>query len=312
VLHLGRLLENLDKMLRRLIGEDILFRIEIPAQLPYIKADPGQLEQVIMNLVVNARDAVRSLEQETRNKAITVSVSTAQRIPDENPLDDPVTEKTRDYLLLSVRDTGIGIPEDVQERIFDPFFTTKMPGQGTGLGLSMVYGIVRQNEGLIEVDSQPGKGTEIRIFWPVPTDAETPRRRNKNTTENIRGTETILLVEDDRDVLRIAATALQRYGFNVLQAENGNQALEVLNTFKQPVTLLITDVIMPEMNGRVLADRFKKRFPNSSILFTSGYTDDQIQAGGVLSEDIHLLPKPYSIKTLASTVRKIIDKNAKS
>lgn len=299
VLDLNALVAGTEKMLRRLIGEDVMLSTRLHPNLGAIKADPGQLEQILMNLAVNARDAMPQggeLVFETEN--IEIVETRAEH--------GGVRMHSGRYVRLTVTDTGHGMEEDTRSRIFEPFFTTKGKGKGTGLGLSTVYGIVKQSNGYIWVDSTPGKGTAFKIYFPEAEGAPDHWDEDAPTHTPSRG-ETILLVEDEETVLKLARSILERAGYTVVAAGSGVDALRLAKEYPGPIHLLVTDVVMPEMSGRALADSirpFRERLP---VLYTSGYTDDAIVHHGVLDSEAHLLEKPYSQNTLLSMVRKILD-----
>ncbi len=299
VLDLNALVSDTGKMLRRLIGEDILLTIVLDPKLSRVKVDPGQLDQVLMNLVVNARDAM------PKGGKITLETSNVE-------LDDAYAATHMDctpgrYVLLAVSDTGCGMAPEVKARIFEPFFTTKGVGKGTGLGLAMVYGIVKQSGGNIEVYSEPGFGTTFKIYLPAVADRES--RSNKlDSGNNFGGTESILLVEDEDGVRGLALLVLQSKGYKVLAATDGRDALRVLDKHPDPIDLLVTDVVMPGLDGRDLEETLRRRFPQIKVLFTSGYTDDAIVRHGVLHDEVSFLQKPYTPLSLARKVREVLDK----
>ncbi|HMK52893.1 MAG TPA: PAS domain S-box protein, partial [Thermodesulfobacteriota bacterium] len=301
VLDLNNLLRDLDKMLRRIIGEDISLNTQLTNDLGRVKIDPGQFEQIILNLAVNAKDAMPSggkLMIETSNVELDAeyAVNHAGVIPGH-------------YVRLSVSDTGVGMAKDVREKIFEPFFTTKEKGKGTGLGLSTVYGIVKQSGGNIWVYSEPGHGTTFKIYLPiVGEDLETLSGRDE--AESLpRGSETVLLVEDELSVRELAHRLLHQQGYNVLEADNGKEALGIAQeTHGETIHLLLTDVVMPQMGGKELADQLKIMRPDLKVLYTSGYTDDAIVHHGTLDPGTHFLQKPFSPKTLLHKVREVLDR----
>ncbi|HUL38523.1 MAG TPA: PAS domain S-box protein [Thermodesulfobacteriota bacterium] len=301
VLDLNSLLRDLDKMLRRIIGEDIGLSTQLTNDLGRVKIDPGQFEQMILNLAVNAKDAMPSggkLMIETSNVELDeeYAVNHASVIPGH-------------YVRLSVSDTGAGMAKDVREKIFEPFFTTKEKGKGTGLGLSTVYGIVKQSGGNIWVYSELGHGTTFKIYLPiVGEDLETLSGRDE--AESLpRGSETVLLVEDELSVRELAQRLLRQQGYNVLEADNGKEALGIAQeTYGGTIHLLLTDVVMPEMGGKKLADQLKIIRPALKVLYTSGYTDDAIVHHGTLDPGTHFLQKPFSPKTLLHKVREVLDR----
>jgi signal transduction histidine kinase/ActR/RegA family two-component response regulator len=296
---------ELSKMLSRLIPEDIEIIIEPGENLPPIKADPGQIEQILINLAVNARDAIDDNPTIQAEKTITINISktllghveTAQNI----------VPKPGVYIQIRVSDTGIGMDEETCGKIFEPFFTTKKEEKGTGLGLATVYGIVKQNNGGITVESEPGKGTAFNIFWP---EAETPHVAEMEAplpNHETGGEETILLVEDDADIRKKVLELLLAKGYNVLEAANGQAALEKAKEHKGPVHLLVTDVTMPVMDGNELADRLRKIMPNIKIIFTSGYTDDPLSITESLPANSLFIQKPYSVKNITKLIRELLD-----
>lgn len=299
VLDLNDIVGNLEKMLRRLIGEDIRLTTVLAPGLRRVTVDPGQLEQVVINLAVNARDAMPQggrLTVETRDAELDEAYCRLH--PEVRP---------GRYVLLSIADTGCGMPADVQTHIFEPFFTTKGPGKGTGLGLATVFGIVKQSDGFIEVKSAVDAGTCFSIYLPAG-DAETPASAPDGQTGRVRhGRETILLVEDEATVRRIARVALETHGYVVLEARNGPEAIRIADTSGRPIHLLVSDVVMPEMNGRQLAEHLQGRHAGLKVLFISGYTDDAIVRRGVRTATTAFLQKPFSPLALARKVRDVLD-----
>jgi two-component system cell cycle sensor histidine kinase/response regulator CckA len=301
VLDLNTLLRDLDKMLRRIIGEDIELVTLLSGDLGRVKIDPGQIEQVIFNLAVNARDAMASggkLLIETTNVELDKEYANAH-----------IGVVPGRYVKLSVSDTGIGMSQEVREKVFEPFFTTKDKGKGTGLGLSTVYGIVKQSGGNIWVYSEPGHGTTFKIYLPE-VEEELDRLHGRDETEfSPRGSETVLLVEDEQEVRLLAHRLLSQQGYRVLEATNGEEALYVAQKQSgEKIHLLLTDVVMPRMGGKELADQLKILRPDIKVLYTSGYTDDAIVHHGVLEPGIHFLQKPFSLKTLSHKVREVLDR----
>ncbi len=299
-LDLNSLVSNLRKMLERLIGEDITLVTTLQPELWPITADPGQIEQVIMNLVVNARDAMPTggqLTIETRNIQLAENLAQFQ-------LDAPGGP----YVMLVVTDTGHGMDQLTQVHLFEPFFTTKEPGKGTGLGLATVYGIVKQSGGDISVYSQPGQGATFKILLPV--NQAVPAKQVVPPVQPLArgGSETILLVEDDEMVNMLVQRALQNQGYTLLNARRGQEALTVAARHQGAIDLLLTDVVMPHMSGRELAERLKAQYPHLKVLFMSGYTDDTVVRHGLLAAEIEFLLKPFSPNLLASKVREVLDK----
>jgi two-component system cell cycle sensor histidine kinase/response regulator CckA len=301
VLDLNILLRELDKMLRRIIGEDIELVTLLAGDLGRVKIDPGQIEQVILNLAVNSRDAMPSGGK--------LTIETANVVLDEEYAHAHVTVIPGHYVRLSISDTGVGMPRELKEKVFEPFFTTKERGKGTGLGLSMVYGIVKQIGGNILVYSEPGHGTTFKIYLPRVEEQLDTFHALDETDSFPRGGETVLLVEDDPSVRNLAHRLLRQQGYRVLEAANGVGALHVAQEHGgEKIHLLLTDVVMPQMGGKELADQLKIFRPDVKVLYTSGYTDDAIVHHGVLEPGIHFLQKPFSLKTLSHKVREVLDR----
>ena len=298
LLDLNSVVTDIDKMLRRLIGEDIDLTIVRESKLKTVKADRGQMEQILMNLAVNARDAMPQ-----GGKLI---IETANVEVDEAYVRLHPFAKVGNYVVLNVSDTGCGIPQDVQAHVFEPFFTTKEAGKGTGLGLSTVYGIVKQNNGHICLYSEVGQGTTFRIYLPELQDAAAlpPPEEIRPLP---RGTETVLLAEDEDGMRELTREFLEGRGFVVLEARDGRQALEIADRHSGPIHLLLTDLIMPGMSGRELAQEFLRLRPETKLLYMSGYTQDLITQHGVLEPGTALIEKPFSIDALLSQVRRILD-----
>ncbi len=299
-LDLNDLVANLHKMLGRLIGEDITLTTVLQPGLWPVTADPGQLEQVIMNLVINARDAMPTggkLTIETRNVDLDGSYAQIH-------LDAP----TGPCVMLAVTDTGHGMDEATLARIFEPFFTTKEPGKGTGLGLATVYGIVKQSGGHITVYSEPSQGATFKIYLPASGTA--PQRLAQPQAQPVirGGNETILLVEDDEMVRSLVQRALLRQGYTLLEARWSDEALFLVEQQRGQIDLLVTDVVMPKMNGRELFEQLKALHPRMKVLFMSGYTDDTMVRNGLLAAEIEFLSKPFSPDALAAKVREVLDK----
>ena len=298
VLDLNVILRSLHNMLRRVIGEDIELITVLAEDLGRIRTDPGWIEQAIMNLVVNARDAMASggkLTIETENVDL-----------DEAYMGSHVLVRSGGYVMLSVSDTGVGITPEIMERLFEPFFSTKEKDKGTGLGLSTVYGIVKQSGGDIRVYSEPGKGATFKIYFPRVNEPLDGLREKVSGDKLLRGRETILLVEDEEDLRKLAAIVLERQGYRVLSARNGDEALLICEQHKDLIHLMLTDVVMPGMNGRELAKRLESSHPEAKVLYMSGYTDHSIVMHGVLVEGVHYIQKPFTVDALAKKVREVL------
>jgi signal transduction histidine kinase len=301
VLQLNSVVVNIQKMLRRLIGADVEFRTALAPTLGHIKADPGQVEQVIMNLAVNARDAMPDGGQ------FTIATADVSLTPDD--LNSFPDLRAGDYVELSVVDTGTGMTDEVKERLFEPFFTTKPSGKGTGLGLSTCFGIVKQNAGCIRVESELGKGTTFKIYFPQVTAPLDPSRTDRIVSDVVGGTETLLLAEDEPMVRELAATVLREKGYTVLEATNGKDGLRLIKQHQGRVDLVLTDLVMPAMGGKELADAVGSLDPNIKFLFTSGYNRDAIDLRGPGCMKHSFLQKPFLTSTLARKVREVLDAN---
>jgi len=300
ILNLNEVIQDLHNMLDRLLGEDVDLRILLPESLEPVRADRGQIEQILVNLCVNARDAMPDGGR--------IEIATANADLDEEFCKTHLEAQIGPHVLLTVRDTGCGMSEEVQKHLFEPFFTTKPVGKGTGLGLASIYGAVKQNGGLIEVESQPELGTLFRIYFPRTL--ESPRQTAHSAAETScvlpRGHETILFVEDDTIVREFAALVLERLGYQVLVAANGQDALQTAQQFPGEIHLLLTDVVLPGLNGRFLAQAISET-RSLKVLFNSGYTTDVIEHYGILEEGVPFLGKPYSARQLAHKVRETLD-----
>jgi len=299
VLDLNQVLKNLDKMLRRMIGEDIELATLLSEDLGGVMSDPGQIEQVIMNLAVNARDAMPGGGK--------LTIETANVELDEEYARSHIAVTPGRYVLLSVSDTGVGMRPEIKERVFEPFFTTKEKGRGTGLGLSTVYGIVKQSGGNIWVYSEPAQGTTFKIYLPRVDEPAEELRKKIEGAELPRGSETILLVEDDEKVRELAVKILEMQGYEVLEAGSGSEALRICQEFKKPIHLILTDVVMPEMSGRQLAERLREVCEGFKVLYMSGYTDNAIVHHGVLEKGVDFIQKPFTMDGLARKVREVLD-----
>jgi nitrogen-specific signal transduction histidine kinase len=288
------------KMLRRLIGEDIDLAWMPGHQLRKVMIDPSQVDQILVNLAVNARDAIAGVGKiviETRNMMLDEAYCA------EHPECVP-----GEYVQLAVGDNGAGMSKEVLDQLFEPFFTTKEPGKGTGLGLSTIYGIVKQNNGCIEVQSEPGKGSSFKVYLPA-LGLEAHKERERGEPQSFQGgTETILLVEDEETIRDATHALLERLGYRVLSAKTPNGALRLVDEHSGDIDLLITDVVMPEMNGLELAERISGLRPGIKSLFISGYTADVIAHHGVLDMGANFIQKPFSLMALAVKVREALDK----
>jgi two-component system cell cycle sensor histidine kinase/response regulator CckA len=304
VVDLGVLLEDMGDMLRRLIGEDINLIVTRPAELAPIKIDPGQFEQVVLNLAVNSRDAMPA------GGTLRLELSVVEL--DEQHARDGATIVPGRYVLLSVSDTGCGMTPQVRARIFEPFYTTKERGRGSGLGLSTVYGIVKQSDGYVWADSEPGQGTRLSIYLPCVDEPVEPRSAPPQHAGELGHGEVILVVEDDAFVRGLAAEALGECGYHVLVAPDGDQAIRLAQEYSGPIELVLTDVILPGMNGRQVAERLTQSRPDLRVLFMSGYTDDVIARASsagrtrAWAAGSKLLQKPFTLESLASGVREAL------
>jgi len=305
MLDLNKTIADSLKFLGRLIGEDITVRTELAVNLPFVYADPHQIEQIIMNLVVNARDAIQNKKLNQGQKII--SVSTAYSSGQNLPREKKGLRGAEGYTTFSIQDNGTGMEKDILDKVFEPFFTTKAKDKGTGLGLSMVYGIVSQNKGEIQVTSEPGEGTTFTIYWPAAKIKDGKHERVPVAPELYHGTEHLLIVEDDAGVRNLGLDSLRTFGFRVDSAENGMDAIELLRQNDYHPDLVITDLIMPGMNGRDLAIELRKIRPGLKIMFTSGYSDLKLMEDISAENDTYYLQKPFALSVLAQTIRQILD-----
>jgi len=298
VLDLNDVVAEMQKMLARVIGEDIELIASLHPSLFPVKADPGQVEQVVMNLAVNARDAMPhggKLRMETSNVEIVAGQARdLELVPGQ-------------YVMLRVVDSGHGIDAATLAHVFEPFFTTKPMGKGTGLGLATVYGIVKQSGGSIQVESEVGRGTEFRVHFPA-AHGSTSKRLDAVAGENVaRGTETVLIAEDEPDLRELTRIFLEGYGYTVLTAASAEQAIQTADAFAERIHLLLTDVIMPGMSGRQLAESILRKRPQTMIMYMTGYTDDMVVQHKVLEPGVQLLQKPFTKFDLARKVRSTLD-----
>jgi CheY-like chemotaxis protein len=300
VIEINRVVDQTVSMLRRLIGEDIELRIDKAADAGRIHADAAQIQQVLLNLVINARDAMPA------GGTLIIRTHNADFAPGPNPRQHA---KRGGYVVLEIADTGTGMDSATRQRIFEPFFTTKPEGKGTGLGLSTVYAIVKQAKGLIDFNTVVSEGTTFRVYLP--------RVRNELVEEpaaNLEpagGHETVLLVEDEEGVRRAVHSALERRGYHVLVAASGPEALDLSRSHQGPIDLLISDVVMPQMNGRELAKTLTGERPHIAVMFISGYPGDTLQSKGALAAEAVFLPKPFTPAALTTMVRQILDRRGK-
>ena len=286
------------KMIRRLIGEDIDLTWSPGLNLWSVKMDPSQIDQILANLCVNARDAIDGVGK--------ITIETTNMGVDEIDLNDNPDFNLGNYVMLTVSDDGCGMNKETLDNLFEPFFTTKDVGEGTGLGLSTVYGIVKQNDGFINVYSEPGVGSSFKIYFPR-TIQDKAENEKPAVTEIVGGTETVLMVEDEGSILRMGKTMLERLGYTVLPARRPDDALAIAEQHKGPIHLLVTDVVMPKMNGKELKAQIEKCIPNIKAIFMSGYTADVITQRGIIQDDINFLQKPFTIDSIATKVREVLD-----
>ncbi len=287
-------------MLQTLIRENIQLIWKPGGELYPIFIDPGQVDQILANLCINVRDAINGVGD--------ITIETQKFHAGDNEDENYHNVSAGDYVLLTVTDNGCGMDEQTQSKILDPFFTTKQIGEGTGLGLATVYGIVKQNKGYIYTESQPGKGTTFRIYLPKHGDRYNPTHELEESSL-AGGQETILVVEDETPLLEIDNRMLKTCGYNVLTAHSPTKALEIVKNCSDNIDLLLTDVIMPEMSGLELSNQLTLVIPEFKSLFMSGYTSDTISQHGVLDEGVHFVPKPFSQQTLVDAVRNILDEH---
>jgi two-component system, cell cycle sensor histidine kinase and response regulator CckA len=299
ILDLNNIVANTSKMLSRLIGEDIRFRTTLDPGLKQVKADPGQMEQVLMNLAVNARDAMPD--------GGSLSIETANVYLDDRYAEQHVDVQPGHHIMLAVSDNGCGMDSKTMAKIFEPFFTTKEQGKGTGLGLATVYGIVKQSGGHLWVYSEPDKGTTFKVYLPQAENESAPLEAALPSDVLPVGTETVLLAEDDLQVRVFASRVLQGLGYRVLEAADGNEALLVAGQTARAIDILLTDVVMPQVGGKNLSEKLKWERPEIKVLFLSGYTADSIVHHGVLDEGMAFLHKPFNSGDLARKVREVLD-----
>ena len=300
VFDLNRVVADMETMLRRLIGEDIVLAIHLTADGTRVKADPAKIEQVIMNLVVNARDAMpRGGRLAIETVAVDLDEEYAFRHSDVTP---------GPYVLLAVSDNGMGMSKQVQAHLFEPFFTTKAKGLGTGLGLSTAYGVVMQSGGHIVVYSEEDHGTTFKVYLPqVTAEGTAEEAKEAASPSSGRGSETVLLAEDEDGVRTLVSGMLRMRGYTVLEARNGLEALQIVERAQARVDVVLTDVIMPNLSGRELADRLATRMPDVPVIYMSGYTNETIVQYGVLDSGRPFLQKPFSAAALTQLIRHVLD-----
>ncbi|HEY1534156.1 MAG TPA: ATP-binding protein, partial [Polyangiaceae bacterium] len=297
-LDMNALVTDTVRLLRRLLGEDIELEVKLARDLGTVLADAGQVEQVIMNLVVNARDAMP--------KGGRLTIETANVEVDESGAPSPARVKPGRYVSFAIADSGSGMDEATLARAFEPFFTTKRIGKGTGLGLSTVYGIIKQSDGEVQVKSQPGIGTTFSVYLPRK-DAPLAEPPLKARSVAKSGNETVLIVEDEDGIRALTARILRNAGYTVLAAENGGEALALVEKHTGKVDLLLTDVVMPQMSGRQIAERLASIQPGLKVLYMSGYTDEIIDHHGVLDAGMRLIGKPFVAADMTRKVRAVLD-----
>jgi two-component system cell cycle sensor histidine kinase/response regulator CckA len=299
VMSLNVAVTEVEIMLQRLIGEDVNLQTSLDPAIGSVKADPGQIEQVILNLVVNARDAM------PRGGKLLLETSNVELDGRATKLHPPMF--AGQFVVLTVTDTGIGMDSETQAHIFEPFFTTKELGKGTGLGLATVYGVVRQSGGFVRVHSEPGQGAQFKVYLPLVQDTVETRENRSGHVTNDFGTETILLAEDSEPLRELICMILRNHGYTVLEAGDGAAALRIANQHSGPIHLLVTDVIMPGIGGHELSESLKSMRRDLRVLYVSGYTDDTMMRHGVSDANVAILPKPFTPKDLTRKVRDVLD-----
>ena len=298
VVDLNRVVTGLGAMLRRLIGEDVDLRLELDSGLGRVYADPGQLEQMIMNLVINARDAMP--------RGGTLIVETGNAELDSSYAGRHLEAKSGPYVMLAVSDNGTGMDAATKARLFEPFFTTKSPGKGTGLGLSTVFGIVKQGGGSVDVHTEPDRGTSVKVYLPR-IDRPAPVESEERPAASARGAETILVVEDDDMVRHLVRETLERGGYTVIDAAGPAEARKASDQHKGPIHLLVTDVVMPKVSGPELAGQLSRKRDDLKVLYMSGYTDNAIVNAGLLRRDVAFIQKPFTPAALSEKVREVLE-----
>jgi CheY-like chemotaxis protein len=299
VLDLNMIVSRMDGLLRRLIGEDVRLECRSEQSLDRVRADPGEIEQVILNLALNARDAMP--------QGGTLAIETANVELDRAYMSDHPDATAGRHVMLAISDTGIGMDDAAQTHLFEPYYTTKGPGKGTGLGLATVYGIVKQSGGSILVHSEPEHGTTFKVFLPRVEPVVEAAGVQPDTPRALGGSETILLVEDQPEVRAVARAMLTRHGYTVLEASQGKEALEIEQDHHEEIHLLLTDVVMPAMSGHELARRLLQRRPHVRMLYTSGYTHDASVPHDVIESGVAFIEKPFTPADLLRKVREVLD-----
>ncbi len=299
VMDLNHYIREMEKMLHRLIGEQIQLSTKLSNDLPPIFADSGQIEQILMNLSVNARDAMPDGGK--------LYIETEMIRPEQHPSIIPAEKNQTEFVVLSVRDTGIGMDADVRDKIFDPFFTTKPQGKGTGLGLSTVFGIVKQTEGYIWVNSAPGKGSEFKIYFPAVNESPQKEEKGRESKQDLRGSEHILLVEDEGGLQIMLGKMLRLYGYKVTTAGSGTEGIERFSANPEEYQMIITDVVMPDISGIEMVARLNDQFGDIPVLYMSGYTDDEVIRHGIVERGIRFIQKPFTPNKITQKIRQILD-----
>lgn len=302
-ININTLITDMEEMLRRIVSEDIALETSLAEHVDAIYADPTQLEQVLMNLVVNAQDAVHN-QAETKEK--TIKISTSQVFLDQDYATVHPDATPGWYMELQVEDNGCGMTEEVQKHIFEPFYTTKEVGKGTGMGLATVYGIIKQNQGSIVANGKPGRGTTVKVYWPIMTREDTAGTEDEKTELSSGGSEVILLAEDDQQIREITSRQLRKAGYTVIEAENGMDALEKARKHPGGINLLFTDAVMPVMGGQELSSKIKDMHPKIPVLFASGYTDNGIHQD-IIQDGNSFINKPYNIQQIMVRIRRLLD-----
>ena len=299
ILDLNWVIEEMSNMLRRMIGEHIEFTTVLNPSLGKVKADKSQVEQILMNLAINARDAMPT--------GGVLTIETDNVVLDEEYARVHQEVQAGSYVMVAVSDVGHGISKDIMPRIFEPFFTTKQTGQGTGLGLSTAYGIIKQHQGHITAYSEPDRGTTFKVYLPLNRDIEDRVFTPRPISQELTGNETVLVVEDEAVVRRLTCEMLENVGYTVMRASDPVQAIDLCREHSGPIDLLLTDVVMPQMDGRSLYRQLSPERPEMKVLYVSGYTEDAIVHHGVLDHDVNFLQKPFTVFGLTSKVRDVSD-----